>query len=59
MLGKLMDILNPAVVRMMGANINRDTAENIRMSGLQILEEKDLWLDILKLFKVTKEESPL
>jgi ubiquinone/menaquinone biosynthesis C-methylase UbiE len=53
-IGKLMDILNPAVVRMMGANINRDTAENMRMSGLQILEEKDLVLDILKLFRVTK-----
>jgi len=58
-LGKLMDILNPAVVRMMGANINRDTAENIRISGLQILEEKDLWLDILKLFKATKGDPPL
>ena len=53
-IGKLMDILNPMVVRMMGANINRDTAENIRRSGLRTLEEKDRWLDILKLFTVTK-----
>ncbi len=52
--GKLMDILNPIVVRMMGANINRDTAENIRRSGLLIMEEKDRWLDILKLFTVAK-----
>jgi ubiquinone/menaquinone biosynthesis C-methylase UbiE len=56
-LGNLMDILNPVVVRMMGANINRDTAENIRKSGLRILEENDQWLDILKLFKVTKGEQ--
>ena len=56
-LGELMDILNPAVVRMMGANINRDTAGNIRRSGLQILEEKDLWLDILKMFTVTKGQK--
>ena len=53
-IGKLMDLLNPIVVRMMGANINRDTAENIRRSGLRIMEEKDRWLDILKLFTVAK-----
>ena len=53
-IGKLMDILNPAVVRMTGANINRDTAANIRKSGLKLLQEKNLWRDILKLFKVTK-----
>jgi ubiquinone/menaquinone biosynthesis C-methylase UbiE len=53
-LGKLMDILNPMVVRMMGANINRDTGANIRKAGLKIIEENDLWRDILKLFKVTK-----
>jgi ubiquinone/menaquinone biosynthesis C-methylase UbiE len=52
--GRLMDILNPVVVRMVGANINRDTAGNIRKSGLNILEEKDLWFDILKLFRVKK-----
>ncbi|RJP22627.1 MAG: class I SAM-dependent methyltransferase [Candidatus Abyssobacteria bacterium SURF_5] len=52
--GKLMDILNPLVVRMTGANINRNTSANIRKSGLVVLEEKDLWLDILKLFRVTK-----
>ncbi len=57
LIGGLMDILNPAVVRMTGANINRDTAENIRRSGLQILEEKDLWLDILKMFTVTKRQK--
>ncbi len=53
-LGKFMDIINPVVVRMFGANINRDTASNIRKSGLVVLEKKDLWLDILKLFTVTK-----
>jgi ubiquinone/menaquinone biosynthesis C-methylase UbiE len=57
LIGKLMDILNPLVVRMAGANINRDTAENIRRSGLGLLEEQDLWFDILKLFKVTKEQN--
>lgn len=56
--GKVMDILNPVVVRMTGANINRDTARNIRASGLEIIEETDLWLDILKLFRVKKGGHP-
>lgn len=56
-IGKLMDIVNPVVVRLTGANINRDTAANIRKSGLTLLEEKDLWSDILKLFEVTKGEN--
>jgi phosphatidylethanolamine/phosphatidyl-N-methylethanolamine N-methyltransferase len=35
--GAMMDLLNPVVVRMMGANINRRTVENVQKSGL-ILE---------------------
>lgn len=40
--GKLMDLLNPVVVRMMGPNINRDTVGNVRQSGLGLTEVKDL-----------------
>ncbi len=36
LLGALMDILNPVVVRLIGANINRRTVENARGAGLQI-----------------------
>jgi ubiquinone/menaquinone biosynthesis C-methylase UbiE len=32
--GLLMDLLNPMVVRTMGANINRRTVENVRKGGL-------------------------
>jgi len=35
-IGPLMDIFNPLVVRMMGANINRRTEQNIRQAGLEI-----------------------
>jgi ubiquinone/menaquinone biosynthesis C-methylase UbiE len=35
-IGKLMDWLNPIVVRMMGANINRRTVENVAKAGLRI-----------------------
>jgi ubiquinone/menaquinone biosynthesis C-methylase UbiE len=35
-LGKVMDMLNPLVVRLMGANINRRTLENVQRAGLRI-----------------------
>jgi ubiquinone/menaquinone biosynthesis C-methylase UbiE len=35
-LGKIMDWLNPIVVRMMGANINRNAVENVQKAGLEI-----------------------
>lgn len=40
--GSLMDFLNPVVVRLMGANINRHTVENVRKSGLKIVKVEDL-----------------
>ena len=49
-LGKLMDALNPLVVRMTGANINRRTVENVSKAGLQIENVVDLGMgDIIKL----------
>jgi len=41
-LGVLMDLLNPLIVRMMGANINRETVENVRKAGLEIEQVEDL-----------------
>ena len=41
-LGALMDALNPLVVRVMGANINRRTAENVRTAGLRVERVDDL-----------------
>lgn len=46
--GKLMDVLNPIVVRMVGANINRNTVENLQRAGLHVEVEKDLMMDIVK-----------
>ncbi len=49
-LGTAMDLVNPFVVRMMGANINRRTVENVRNAGLKIEKVEDLGLgDIFKL----------
>lgn len=47
--GTLMDILNPLTVGTWGANINRDTVENIKKAGFKILREENLALDIMKL----------
>ena len=41
-IGKIMDVLNPLVVRMMGANINRRTVENVRAAGWSIEQAEDL-----------------
>ncbi len=43
-IGKIMDVLNPLVVRMMGANINRRTLENMQKAGLMLEHVEDLAL---------------
>ncbi len=48
LLGTLFDLLNPLVVRMMGANINRRTVENIRRAGWQIRVDEQLSSDIVR-----------
>ncbi len=45
----IMNAMNPLAVRMMGANINRRTLENIRAAGLSIESVEDL--DKAKIFK--------
>ncbi len=55
--GALMDILNPIVVRVTGANINRRTVENVRRSGLLIEHVEDLGLgDIFKLIIARRKD---
>lgn len=59
-IGFLMDALNPLVVRMMGANINRRTVENVRKAGLEIEQVEDLGVGgIFKMIvaSVSKEED--
>lgn len=47
-LGFIFDVLNPIVVRMMGANINRQTINNIRQAGWKIQKEENLSSDIVR-----------
>ncbi len=37
-IGTLIDVLNPLAVRMMGANTNRRTVENVQIAGLHLVE---------------------
>ena len=49
-IGKIMDVLNPLVVRVMGANINRRTLENVQAAGWSIEQADDLGMGgIIKL----------
>jgi ubiquinone/menaquinone biosynthesis C-methylase UbiE len=47
-LGLLFDLLNPLVVRMIGANINRKTIENIVRAGWRLNAEVHLSSDIVR-----------
>ncbi|MFQ6078642.1 MAG: class I SAM-dependent methyltransferase [Thermodesulfobacteriota bacterium] len=49
LLGKIFDLLNPITVKLMGVNINRNTVANIKRAGLNVLEEKNLFRDVVKL----------
>ncbi len=48
LLALVMRTMNPMVVRMMGANINRDTVRNVKLAGFVDLLVEDLRLDIFK-----------
>lgn len=41
-IGRLMDLLDPLVVRLMGPHINRHTVENVKKAGLEIERVEEL-----------------
>jgi len=49
LLGRIFDLLNPITVKFMGVNINRNTVANIERAGLNVLEERNLFRDVVKL----------
>jgi hypothetical protein len=51
-----MDLLNPLVVSMMGANINRRTVENVQKAGLELERVEDLGLG--GIFKLIVARAP-
>jgi len=53
-LGWLMNLANPLVVRMIGVNINRRTVQNMTKSGLVVEQVTDLEAGIFKLIEARK-----
>ncbi len=47
----VMRAANPIIVRLMGANVNRETVENVRRAGFAAVQVEDLWLDVVKLIE--------
>lgn len=47
--GTLMDLLNPIIVRISGANINRRTVENVTRAGLELLSVENLKGELVRL----------
>ncbi len=56
-LALLMNLVNPVVVRAIGANINRQTVENVAKNGLVIARVTDLAAGIFKLIEAKKVTS--
>jgi ubiquinone/menaquinone biosynthesis C-methylase UbiE len=51
----LMNLANPLVVRMVGANINRQTVANVTKNGLVVEQITDLGAGIFKLIEARKK----
>ena len=51
-IGPIMDFVNPFVLRLMGANINRRTIENVKLAGLQLDTIEDLAGTVFRLIHV-------
>lgn len=54
LLGLMMDALNPIVVRLIGANINRKTVENIKRAGFDNITVEHSVGDVIKWIKVVR-----
>jgi len=55
-LAKIMNVANPLVVRMIGANINRPTVQNAAISGLAVEKVTDLAVGIFELIEARKSQ---
>ncbi len=54
----LMRAANPVVVRLTGANIDRETVENVRRAGFEQVRVEALWLDVVKLIEARAPGAP-
>lgn len=51
LLQRPMSLFNPVAVRMTGANIDRETAENVRRAGFEEVRVEELWLDVVEMIE--------
>lgn len=57
-IGPLMDLFDPVVLRLMGPHINRRTVENVKKAGLQIEQVEELAAGgLVKLIFARSQES--
>lgn len=54
MIAKAMNFINPAVVALVGANINRDTVKNVKACGFASVRVNEHSSDIIKLIEARK-----
>jgi len=57
LLGWLMDLLNPLMVRLSGANINRATVANVEKAGFQVVAAASFFGGLVKLIEARKESQ--
>jgi ubiquinone/menaquinone biosynthesis C-methylase UbiE len=50
----LMQLANPLMVRMSGANVNRETVKNVERAGFVVQRVDDPWGDIVKFIEAAK-----
>lgn len=46
--GLMLEMMNPVSSRVVGSHVNRDTVKNIRLAGFNVIEEKNIYLDVVK-----------
>lgn len=56
-LGLLMDVLNPVVLRLIGANINRQTLQTMEQAGLSLTTVDNLGMEILKIIQSSPNKA--
>lgn len=56
LIGMLMDLINPLIVRLLGFNINRKTEKNIVDAGFYSYQVRHLWFDIFRMFIIINKK---
>jgi ubiquinone/menaquinone biosynthesis C-methylase UbiE len=56
-MGFFFDLLNPVVVRITGANINRETMQNIESGRWTVKNEQNIFMDFVKLIEAVPNNS--